>query len=170
MRSEKTKTVLLIFAGIATLGICGVMNLYLIPLIERTTNGIRMFDMQSFGYTYDTAKEFVSLLSEQGRDTFLHRQLPLDFFYPVAYGAFFLLALKKLTPDKKGLLILPAVLMLCDYAENACSIVMLKTDFSAAIAHAGCAFTVAKSLIMYAVIALILVLFIIKIVKRKKNV
>lgn len=167
MRSEKTKTVLLILSGIATLGICGVMNLYLIPLIERTTNGIRMFDMQSFGYTYDTAKEFVSLLSEQGRDTFLHRQLPLDFFYPVAYGAFFMLALHKLTPGKKGLLILPAALMLCDYAENIGSIVMLKTDFSAAAAHAGCAFTVAKTLLMYAVIALILILFFKKIRKGR---
>lgn len=170
MRPEKSKTVLLILSGIATLAICGVMNLYLIPLIERTTNGIRMFDMQSFGYTYDTAKEFVRLLSAEGLDTFLHRQLPLDFFYPVAYGAFFMLALNKLTSGKKGLLILPAALMLCDYAENVCSIVMLKNDFSAAVAHAGCAFTVMKSLIMYAVIALILVLFIIRLVKRKKNV
>lgn len=164
---KKTKTVPLIVTGALTLLICGVMNFYLIPLIEQTTNGIRMFDMQSFGYTAETAREFLRLLSEEGRNTFLHKQLPLDFFYPVAYGAFFLLALKKLTPDKKGLLILPAVLMLCDYAENIVSILMLTTDFSAAVAHAGCAFTVAKSLIMYAVIALILILFFKKIRKGR---
>ncbi len=169
MRSEKTKTVLLILSGIATLGICGVMNLYLIPLIEQTTNGIRMFDMQSFGYTYDTAKEFVRLLSAEGLDTFLHRQLPLDFFYPVAYGAFFMLALNKLSPCKNGLLILPAALMLCDYAENIGSIVMLTTDFSAAAAHAGCVFTVAKTLLMYAVIILLVILVIHKIRKGRKT-
>lgn len=170
MKTEKTKNVLLAVSAALTLIICGVMNLYLIPLIERTTNGIRMFDMQSFGYTYDTAKEFVRLLSAEGLDTFLHRQLPLDFFYPVAYGAFFMLALNKLTPDKKGLLILPAALMLCDYAENVCSIVMLTTDFSAAAAHAGCAFTVAKTLLMYAVIILPVILVIHKIRKGRKTV
>ena len=170
MKTKKTDNALLFVSGAFTLLICGVMNLYLIPLIEKTTGGIRMFDMQSFGYTYETAKEFVSLLSEKGLNTYLRVQLPLDFFYPVAYGVFFILALKKLMPKKKAPRILPAALMFFDYAENIVGIIMLKTDFSAAAAHAGCVFTVAKSFIMYAVIALILVLLILKCVKRKRNV
>lgn len=145
------------------------MNFYLIPLIEQSTNGIRMFDMQSFGYTAAAAREFLRLLSEEGRDTFLHKQLPLDFFYPVAYGAFFMLSLAALAPRRKALCFLPAALMLCDYGENILSLIMLRNDFSDTIAHAGCAFTVTKTVLMTAVIVLILVLLLKKIRAKEKK-
>ena len=167
MKNSKAVKTALIISGALTVIICGVMNFYLIPLIESTTQGIRMFDMNSFGYTYETAKSFVSLLSENGLRTYLNVQLPLDFIYPLAYTVFFSLALLKLT-DKKALLAFPLVLMVCDYTENIFSEIMLRKDFSAVTAHIASAFTVCKSVFMYITMALVLIFFVRWLIKRKK--
>ena len=169
MKRNKISLVFLIITGVLTVGICAVMNFYLIPAIESGTGGLRIFDMNSFGYTYEQAKSFTAALSDSGLDMYLHRQLPLDFFYPVAYTAFFVLCLIKLK-SQKGLLALPTVLALCDYGENICSIRMLTTDFTKAVANAGCVFTVCKSAVMCVVIALIVVLLVLKLIKRRKSV
>ena len=123
-KSKKIKTLLWV-SGALTAGICLVMNFVLIPMIEAGTNGIRCFDMQSTGYTYETAKQFLALIGNNGRSVYLHWQLPLDFFYPVAYTAFFMTALKALS-GKAWPLIVPGALAAFDYAENVCSIIMLK--------------------------------------------
>lgn len=167
MKREKLIKPILIISGALTLIICGVMNFYLIPLIESATQGIRMFDMQSFGYSFETAKSFVSLLSSKGLDTYLHKQLPLDFFYPVVYTVFFSLSLIKLKA-KKPLIVLPLFLMVCDYCENIFSEIMLRTDFTRTVAGVASAFTVIKSLLMYAVIIIVLIYFVRWIISRKK--
>lgn len=169
MKKEKAMKTALIVSGALTLIICGVMNLYLIPAIESTTQGLRIFDMCSFGYTYEDAVKMVSLLSEDGKSIYLFRQLPLDFFYPVAYMAFFSLTIIKLRKDKKILLVLPALLMLCDYTENIFSEIMLRTDFSAGTARAASSVTVTKTILMYAVIAVILILLFMYFRGKKRN-
>lgn len=168
MKKEKLLNILLIIFGVLTLIICGVMNLYLIPVIENTTNGIRIFDMNSFGYSYETARNFVSLLSEKGLKTYLYCQLPLDFIYPVTYTAFFMLALNKLKKGKKLLMLFPICLMIFDYTENIFSEIMLHNEFSAAVSNAASAVTVCKSLLMYITIGLIITLTVIKLLQKNK--
>lgn len=159
----------LIFSGAVTLIICCVMNLYLLPLIESTTQGIRAFDMNSLGYSFEQAKTFVSLLSEEGMKTYLFRQLPLDFIYPIAYTVFFSLSILKLRGDKKWLVVFPLLLMISDYIENIITIVMLRTDFSSSVAAAGSCVTTIKSVLMYITIILVLVLFVLWLIKRRKE-
>lgn len=167
---KKTQLIkpVLIVSGALTVIICGVMNFYLIPLIESTTQGIKMFDMQSLGYTYETAKSFVSLLSDKGLNTYLYKQLPLDFFYPIAYTVFFSLSLIRLKA-KKPLLAFPLLLMVCDYCENIFSEIMLRTDFSKQTAKIASVFTVCKSVLMYVTIILVIVYFVKFLISRHES-
>ena len=166
--SKKGKT-LLIISGVLTVLICGVMNVYLLPSIEASTQGIRCFDM-NFGYDYDTAARFLSLLTPEARSLYLHVQLPLDFVYPLAYGAFFIGLLTRLAGKLFPLCVLPAVLMVCDYTENICSIMMLTaSELSPSLAGFASAVTSVKTILMYAVFAVIIVCIIVKFVKRKKQ-
>ena len=168
MKNKKTVTILLIISGALTLAICAVMNLYLIPAIESSTQGIRCFDM-NFGYSYETAARFVSLLSEEGRGIYLTRQLPLDFFYPVAYGVFFALLLAKLS-GKKALAVLPVLLALCDYCENVCVYKMLTLDpLPRTLVSVASVATVAKTILMYLCFLLILALLIKRFITKKKG-
>lgn len=168
MKKNQLLKSVLIISGALTVIICGVMNFYLIPLIESTTQGIKMFDMQSLGYTFETAKSFVSLLSEEGLHTYLYKQLPLDFFYPVAYTVFFSLSLIRLKA-KKPLLAFPLLLMVCDYCENIFSEIMLRTDFSYQTAKIASFFTVCKSVLMYVTIVLVIVYLVKWIISKNKN-
>jgi hypothetical protein len=59
-----------------------VMLLVSIPSISREAGGMRIFDMQPLGYTYDYAYQFLLRLSERGYDLYRHVQLPLDVLYP----------------------------------------------------------------------------------------
>ena len=170
MAANKKRTALLIVSGALTAIICVVMNFILIPIIEETTEGLRCFDMNSMGYTFDQAKQFLSLLSERGRDVYLHIQLPLDFFYPVAYTAFFMLAITALRGKPTPLLALPAALAASDYIENICSIKMLRAmDVTPALAGFASAVTVVKSALMTATFILLAVLLIVWLVKRRKK-
>ena len=149
MRSVKKSTILLIVSGVLTAGICLVMNLWLMPAIERTTEGLRCFDMNSFGYTFEQAQRFLALLDERGRDLYLHVQLPLDFFYPVAYTAFFMTAICKLNGRATPLLAVPAALAVFDYVENVCTIRMLRAmEVTQKAAAFSSAVTVTKSALM----------------------
>lgn len=163
------KKEILIISAIFTLGICAVMNFWLIPAIQNAADGMTIFDMCSLGYKFETAKLFVSSLSAEGLNTYLHRQLPLDFVYPVVYTVFFVTALITLAPKKKILLVFPALLMISDYTENILTIKMLTTDFKSGLASFASCVTTTKSMLMYLIFVIIIVLFVIYLVKRKKN-
>ncbi len=170
MKNAKKLKTALIVSGVLTAAICGVMNFYLIPLIEQTTEGLRCFDMNSTGYTLEQAQRFLALLGERGRNIYLHAQLPLDLFYPVAYTAFFVSAIYALRGKASALFALPAALALCDYTENVCSIIMLRAmEVSAGLARFASTVTVLKSALMAAVFLLLAVLFIRWLIKRKKQ-
>ena len=167
MKKLKPYTVLLIVSGALTVVICGVMNLYLIPAIESVTQGIRCFDM-NFGYSYEKASQFLSLLTEEGRQVYLTRQLPLDFFYPIAYGVFFALLLYQLS-GRKALVVLPVLLAAFDYCENVCVYRMLTVaSLPQALVSVASVATIAKTVMMYVCILLILILLIKYIVSRKR--
>ena len=166
--SPTKRTILTIVSGVLTGAICLVMNLWLMPAIERTTEGIRCFDM-NFGYDFETAKRFLSLLDERGRDLYLHAQLPLDFFYPVCYTVFFLCMFAILWQGAKWLAALPACLAVLDYTENVLTIVMLKSQtLSKPLATAASAVTSAKTILMYLIFALLIAGLIRYLVQKKK--
>ena len=169
MKYKKIIIPLLVISGVLTLGICAVMNLYFIPNIESTTQGVRCFDM-AFGYSYESAVRFLSLLSDEGRSTYLTRQLPLDFFYPVAYGLFFSLLLFLLAKKPVKLLVCPFLLVLSDYGENICIVRMLRAQAltDSLVTVASC-FTVMKTVMMYVTILLILGLLTRMIIKKRKQ-
>ena len=155
LRSGRGKALFAVSA-VLTAGICLVMNLWLLPSIEATTGGIRCFDM-NFGYGFATAQRFLTLISPESRALYLHAQLPLDFIYPLAYGCCFCCLFFYLTGRFSWLQLLPLLLMAFDYAENICTIVMLRSaTLSPGLAAAASALTVVKTLLLYLNAALLL--------------
>lgn len=166
---SKKGTVLLVISGVLTAAICLIMNLILIPAIESAAGGLTVFDM-SFLYSADDARAFLQAISEDGKNTYLYRQLPLDFFYPVCYGCFFVFALAKLQKKLGAFSLAPLFLMAFDYAENISVVIMLKkAEFSSSLALLGSAFTTVKTVLMYAVFVLIIVLAVRAVVRKKKG-
>lgn len=168
MKNKKNLNLILIFSGVVTAIICTVMNFILIPEIENGTGGLRVFDM-TFGYTYQQAKQFVSLLSPQGLDVYLHKQLPLDFFYPIVYTVFFASVFMKLQVKYKPIFALPALLFVSDYCENILSVIMLTRSFPRVVSSFACAFTILKTITMYTVFAVMIILIIMRFVKKKQS-
>ena len=168
MKNKKILNLILIFSGVLTLIICSVMNFIFIPEIESGTGGLRAFDM-TFGYTYQQAKQFVSLLSPQGLDVYLHKQLPLDFLYPIVYTVFFVSVFMKLKVKHKAVYALPALLFVSDYCENILSVIMLTSSFSRVVSSFACAFTILKTITMYSIFAAFIILIIMRSVKKKQS-
>ena len=149
---------LLIVSGALTAGICLVMNLWLIPAIEGHAGGLRVFDMRSFGYTPAEGRAFLTALDAEGTALYLTRQLPLDFLYPAAYTAFFVLLLRRLFAGRTLLCLSPLLLTSADLTENVCSILLLRqgngSDLLLGVASTA---TLIKSVLMAAVFLLLLV-------------
>ena len=163
------KKTLTFISGVVTAVICAVMNFVLLPKIEATTEGIRCFDM-NFGYTVDTARKFLSLLSEEGKALYLNVQLPLDFIYPIAYCIFFSLLLISLSRGKKALASVPVVLAVFDYTENICSIITLKSGAPAdSLIRFASAVTSVKTVLMYCAFLMIIICIIYYFKNKKKN-
>ena len=161
-----------VIGGIGTAIIGIIMNLILIPRIEANTNGTRCFDMNLF-YKPETAREFLNLISDDGRFIYLHRQLPLDFVYPVFYTLLFvslICLLCKSGAGRRALLTGAAVLAVSDYAENIMSIIMLKSGIpSDTFAVTASIITSLKTIVMYLLILSILALLIKFIITRRKG-
>lgn len=157
----KNKIIILSVSGIITVIITSVMNLWLLPAIEFGTVGMRFFDMNPLGYSYDVCQSFIASLSTEEINLALHVQLPLDFVYPVVYSVFFILAFNLLTGKRSVSVILPVLLFVSDYTENICSIIMLKTDtLSKNLVCFASTVTIIKNILMYLIFILLAVLFI----------
>lgn len=168
LKKKRLKMTALISA-VLTAAICAVMNFVLIPLIERTTEGMRCFDM-SFGYGYEYAKRFTELLSDEGRHVYLAYQLPLDFVYPIVYCIFFISIIYLLLGRRSILFILPVTLSISDYTENVLTEIMLRSEsLSVGLAAFASTVTVVKTVLMYACFIIIAILFIEWLVKHKKE-
>ena len=157
----KKKYAVLAVSGIITVVIMAVMNIKLIPAIEAGTQGMRFFDMNTFGYTYEAAQTFISSLSDAGKDLALRVQLPLDFVYPVAYTVFFVTLMIVLSGKKTKWAIIPAFLFISDYTENICTVMMLKADvLSSSLCGFASIVTIVKSALMYLTFLIIIIMII----------
>lgn len=166
---SKAGKITAIASGVITVVICALMNLILIPKIESNTGGIRSFDM-NFGYSFETAKKFLELISNEGRHIYLSFQLPLDFIYPVAYCIFFMLLIFRISQKQSYLPLLPVLLAVFDYAENILSIVMLKShELSKQIANTASIITSVKMILMYITFLTIILCLIKRLLDKRKK-
>ena len=160
---------IIIISGALTVIICLVMNIFLIPSIQAQAGGMKVFDM-AFNYDYQYARAFLVTLSEKGRNMYLKVQLPLDFVYPVAYCTFFSAALVKLTKGKMGAILLPVLLAVLDYAENVCTIIMLKTNsITPSFIHFSSPVTSSKTVVMCLIFVILISLFIRYLVAKNRD-
>lgn len=147
--SNKRYILLITVSSLLTLAIMSVMNFILIPSIESGTEGMRFFDLNFYGYSYESAKLFLSGITDKGRELALHIQMPLDFINPVSYTVFLISCFRLLCGKRSALELLPLMLLIMDYTENVFTLVLLKSDEPTfIIATAASSVTVIKSVLM----------------------
>jgi len=124
---------LLIFL-VPSLALYFFMLFYTIPAVQAYAPEMKVFDLMPAGYSYDYAIELLSLLGDEGRDQYLHRQLPLDFIYPALFSisSCLLLAwlfMKRYEENSRifYLCLVPIFAGIFDYLENILIIVMMFT-------------------------------------------
>ena len=154
---KRTSKLPLILSGSLTVVILAVMDIFLLPAVERAAGGLRCFDLQTFGYDCETAAMFLQALSEEGRRLYQFVQIPVDTLFLIAYTVFFVLALRRLFASK-AVIIPPLLLAVADFGENTCTFLMLR-NAGVLTPQTGPVFgavTLCKTLLMYAVFVLLL--------------
>ncbi|HHC78591.1 MAG TPA: hypothetical protein ENK46_01820 [Flavobacteriia bacterium] len=152
-----------------------------IPKTMEFSNGMKLLDMMPSGYDLNYVSELFSSLGENGRETYLTSQIPVDMIYPLLFGlsyclllGYFLKKLNKLNSPYLYLCILPVIAGISDYLENIGIITMLNNypDLTETMANATNTFTVLKSIstsIFFIALIVILIILGIKFVKRNKT-
>jgi hypothetical protein len=99
--------------------------------LEKISGGVRLLDVQR-NYSPEMAYNFLEAYGEQGRQVYV-RILTADLFYPLLYSIFLSVAMtwlfrRAFKPDNRAQLfnLLPFVVALFDYAENAGLYIMLR--------------------------------------------
>ncbi|MCX7549665.1 hypothetical protein [Xanthomarina sp. F2636L] len=130
------------------------MILVTIPKTMEFSNGMKLLDMLPTGYNLDYVNKLFRTLGENGRETYLTNQIPVDMIYPLLFGltyslllAYFLKKLNKLKSPFIYLLLLPIIAGISDYLENIGIIIMLNSypDLTEATVNATNTFSVIKS-------------------------
>ncbi|MEJ2179950.1 MAG: hypothetical protein P8Y28_05780 [Gammaproteobacteria bacterium] len=109
-----------------------VMLLYTIPDVKQYALEMEIFDMSPAGYSYEYAMQLLGELGVAGRDSYLYKQLPLDFIYPALFAMSSCLLMawvfskgKALAPGMYYLCLVPIVAGFLDYLENIQVILMI---------------------------------------------
>lgn len=96
-----------------------------IPKVMAFSNGIKLLDMMPAGYDFEYVNLLFNTLGQEGRNTYLYTQIPLDMLYPLLFGisfclvlAYFLNRLNKLRTPFIYLCLLPIIAGSFDYLEN----------------------------------------------------
>ena len=172
-KTASGRTVLGLF--ILTMTVYLVMLFYTIPKVENFAPGIALFDLSPTGYTYQHAFSLLRSLGQDGRNVYLHQQLPVDFIYPGLFAVSYSLLLTWLfsrsfeTNSKMFYLaIVPVLGGLFDYLENISIACMIKSfpDISKDLVAIASTFTVFKSVFATAFFILLLI-GIVSLLKRK---
>lgn len=155
-----------------------IMLLITIPNTMRFANGMKLLDMMPTGYDFDYVNKLFSALGDNGRETYLTSQIPLDMLYPLLFGisyclvmAYFLKKLNKLNTSFIYLCLLPIIAGIADYIENIGFIIMLKNypDFTQTTVKVTSIFSVIKSIstsVFFITLVIILILVGIKFFKK----
>jgi hypothetical protein len=157
------------------------MLMVTIPKTMEFSNGMKLLDMMPTGYDWNYVNELFNTLGENGRKTYLTKQIPVDMFYPFFFGlsyclifAYFLKKLGKLSSSFIYLCLLPIIGGIADYLENFGIIKMLNNypDLIESTVNTTDTFSVLKSTstgIFFIVLIVILIILGIKFVKRNKT-
>jgi len=152
-----------------------------IPKTMEFSNGMKLLDMMPSGYDLNYVSKLFSSLGENGRETYLTRQIPVDMVYPLLFGlsyclllGYFLKKLNKLNSPYLYLCLLPVIAGISDYLENMGIITMLNNypDLTETMVNAANTFTVLKSIltsVFFIALIVILIILGIKFVKRNKT-
>ena len=160
----------IILLAVLSLLMLGVMDIYSLPAIAKAAGGIPAFDLQTFGYSHQTAQAFLNNLSESGRKLFLYFQLPLDFAFAFVYTFLFLALIIRLNKIGYRLCFLPLILFLLDITENTVSVIMLTAPkLPPALSIFGSVITVSKNLFTLLCALVIIVFLILKLKNRRKK-
>jgi len=150
-----------------------------IPKTMGFSNGMKLLDMLPTGYNRDYVNELFRTLGENGRETYLTNQLPVDMIYPLLFGltyslllAYFLKKLNKLKSPFTYLCLLPIIAGIVDYLENIGIITMLNNypDLTETTVNATNTFSVIKSTstsIFFIAVIVIFIILGIKFAKKK---
>lgn len=146
--SKRWKIYWLIFA--VTLIVYLTMVLWSLPKISEMADGAAPFDLQLTGYSFETAKTFISEIGSEGRDFYLNTQQLLDTVYPALLGLTLLGALIGLDRGGWGWVLSIFAIAGCvfDYLENAAVRVMLQSgpqSLTQAMVENASGWTVLKS-------------------------
>ena len=165
----KVEPVHIIITAILTVLLLGIMDIYTLPTIAKEAGGIAAFDLQTFGYSKDTAVQFLSNLSAEGKALFLNFQLPLDYLFAVVYTFLFLALFIRLNEIGYKLCFLPLILFCLDIIENTLSVVFLKSaTVPDTLFHIGSAVTLIKNIFTLVCTVTIIVFLILWFKNRKK--
>ncbi len=157
------------------------MLMITIPNTMAFSNGMKLLDMMPTGYDFDYANKLFSTLGDNGRETYLTSQIPVDMLYPLLFGisyclvmAYFLKKLNKLNTSFIYLCLLPIIAGIADYIENIGFIIMLNNypDFTQTTVKVTSIFSVIKSIstsVFFITLVIILILVGIKFFKKSIN-
>jgi hypothetical protein len=130
-RSARGRTIIVLL--ISTFAIYFTMLLYSIPRVESHAGGMRILDMQPLGYSTEYVWALLDNLGEEGRNTYMFLQIPLDLLFPPLFAITCSLLLAFLfqrgfnTRSKIRIFVLiPMLAGLFDYLENIGIIILLK--------------------------------------------
>ena len=152
-----------------------------IPKTMGFSNGLKLLDMLPTGYNQEYVNELFRTLGENGRETYLTNQIPVDMIYPLLFGltyslllGYFLKKLNKLKSPFIYLCLLPIIAGIADYLENIGIITMLNSypDLTETIVNATNTSSVIKSTstsIFFIALIVILIILGIKFLKRNKT-
>jgi len=152
-----------------------------IPKTMEFSNGMKLLDMMPAGYDLNYVSELFSSLGENGRETYLTSQIPVDMIYPLLFGlsyclllGYFLKKLNKLNTSFIYLCLIPIIAGIADYLENFGIIVMLKNypELTEVAVKTTSSFSLIKSIstsVFFIVLIVMLIILGIKFVKRNKT-
>ncbi|WJY94914.1 hypothetical protein CFELI_06485 [Corynebacterium felinum] len=105
-----------------------------LPTLTVIAGGQSMFDLAPQNFRPESAQALLKSLGEAGRTYYLHRQLPLDFLYPLLAGSAYTLGIKALSDRLRWrhfvlslLTLTPLAAGLLDYIENIAIVIILRS-------------------------------------------
>ncbi|GAB1308652.1 hypothetical protein KH5_13350 [Urechidicola sp. KH5] len=159
-----------------------IMLTVTIPKTMEFSNGMKLLDMMPTGYDFNYVNELFTSLGENGRMTYLTKQIPVDMIYPLLFGlsyslllGYFLKKLNKLKSPFIYLCLIPIIAGITDYLENIGIIIMLKNypELKETAVYTTNIVSVIKSIstsIFFIALIVILISLGIKVLKRKTSV
>ena len=106
------------------------MVLWSLPMVSEMAGGGVPFDMRLGGYTFNEAREFLTVITDAGRDFYLNTQQLLDLFYPTLFAITVAIPLAHLVPRYWGwaLAAIAIAAGALDHLENSAVAVMLRVE------------------------------------------